>query len=84
MLLLIRTTLLLLAVVLLSQKFLFPFPQSEAPPKENLSPLFWIPDGNAKADDFPLKDTQVNTQISGVIANVAVVQVLENLGFKKI
>src|SRR6185295_3943113 len=45
-----------------------------------LSPYFLVDGANPGIDSFPLKSTQVTANISGVIADVTVTQVYENLG----
>ena len=50
------------------------------PADKTLSPYFFIEGGDPALDRLPLKDTRVDVQISGVIADVTVRQVYENLG----
>ena len=45
-----------------------------------LAPYFFIPGGDESADPLPLKSTDVDVRISGVIAEVRLVQEYQNLG----
>jgi Ca-activated chloride channel family protein len=56
----------------------------EAAIDKTLSPYFFIENGDPAIDRLPLKDTQVEVAISGVIADVVVRQVYENRGQKPI
>ncbi|MCP3875373.1 MAG: trypsin, partial [Desulfobacteraceae bacterium] len=47
---------------------------------KTLSPYFFVEKGESSIDHFPLKETQVETQITGVIAHVTVHQVYANTG----
>lgn len=47
---------------------------------KTLSPFFFVDGGDPAVDRLPLKDTQVDVAISGVIADVNVRQVYENHG----
>lgn len=59
--------------------------QSErAAPDKTLSPYFFIEHGDPELDRLPLKKTQVEVAISGVIADVIVRQVYENSGTRPI
>lgn len=51
-------------------------------PKEDrtLSPFFFVNSSDATTDQLPLKSTQTEVAISGVIANVTVTQVYSNRG----
>ncbi|MGL4668846.1 MAG: VIT domain-containing protein [Saezia sp.] len=48
------------------------------------SPYFYIPGGDPKVDQLPLKQTDVDVKISGVIADVTVVQHYRNDGSRPI
>lgn len=48
------------------------------------SPYFYIPGGQAGVDELPLKNTEVDVRISGVIADVTVVQHYHNAGTQPI
>ena len=48
------------------------------------SPYFYIPGGQAGVDQLPLKDTDVDVRISGVIADVTIVQHYQNTGTRAI
>lgn len=48
------------------------------------SPYFYIPGGDPKVDQLPLKQTDVDVKISGVIADVTVVQHYSNTGSRPI
>ena len=45
-----------------------------------LSPYFYIENGDPSVDHFPLKETDVNVDISGVIADVHITQKYSNDG----
>jgi Ca-activated chloride channel family protein len=49
-----------------------------------LSPYFYIENGDPSVDDFPLKETDVNVDISGVIADVRITQKYSNDGTRPI
>ncbi len=51
---------------------------------KTLSPYFFIENGDPAIDRLPLKDTQVEVAISGVIADIVVRQVYENRGQRPI
>ena len=55
--------------------------QHDRPPADKtLSPYFFVESSDPGVDRLPLKDTRVDVAISGVIADVTVRQVYENLG----
>jgi Ca-activated chloride channel family protein len=58
----------------------------DAPPPadKTLSPFFFVEGGDPAVDRLPLKDTRVDVAIAGVIADVTVRQVYENLGTRPI
>ena len=45
-----------------------------------LAPYFFIPGGDESVDKLPLKSTEVDVKVYGVIANVRIVQEYQNLG----
>lgn len=47
---------------------------------QTLSPYFHIKSGESGGEDFPLQSTRVEARVSGVIADVRVVQVYQNRG----
>ncbi len=47
---------------------------------KTLSPYFYLPEGEASGEAFPLKETDVDVVISGVIADVTVRQTYANMG----
>ncbi len=47
---------------------------------KTLSPYFLIENGDPSSDQFPLKETNVTTEISGVIAYVKIIQKYKNNG----
>ena len=49
------------------------------PADKTLSPYFFVEGGDPAIDRLPLKDTRVDVAITGVIADVTVRQVYENL-----
>lgn len=55
-----------------------------APRQKTESPYFFIKSDNPGVDQLPLKSTQVNVKVSGVIADVTVVQTYKNEGQRAI
>ncbi len=55
-----------------------------APRLKTESPYFFVKSDNPGVDQLPLKSTQVNVQVSGVIADVTVVQTYKNEGQRAI
>jgi Ca-activated chloride channel family protein len=51
---------------------------------KTLAPYFFVEEGDPSVDRIPLKKTEVDVTVSGVIANVRVVQVYENRGKRPI
>ncbi len=51
-----------------------------APRQKTESPFFFVKSDNPGVDQLPLKSTQVNVKVSGVIADVTVVQTYKNEG----
>jgi Ca-activated chloride channel family protein len=51
-----------------------------APRQKTESPYFFVKSDNPGLDRLPLKSTQVNVKVSGVIADVTVVQTYKNPG----
>lgn len=49
-----------------------------------LAPYFFIEDGDSSTDQFPLKETDVKTNINGIIAETYVTQIYTNEGQKPI
>ncbi|MDR0563669.1 MAG: VIT and VWA domain-containing protein [Azoarcus sp.] len=58
--------------------------QTEAPADKTESPYFYIPGGDAAVDALPLKATDVDVRIAGVIADVTVTQTYRNEGTRPI
>ncbi|MBK9574647.1 MAG: VWA domain-containing protein [Rhodoferax sp.] len=56
----------------------------DAPRLKTESPYFFIKSDNPGVDQLPLKSTQVNVKVSGVIADVTVVQTYKNEGQRAI
>lgn len=54
------------------------------PADKTLSPYFFVEGGDPSVDRLPLKDTRVDVAITGVIADVTVRQVYQNLGARPI
>lgn len=54
--------------------------QAEQASTKTLSPYFFIEDGDPSVDRFPLKSTDVKVNITGVIADVTVLQTYRNEG----
>lgn len=52
--------------------------------EKTLAPYFYIENGDESVDSFPLKGTDVEATISGVIADVTVIQTYENAGTRPI
>ncbi|MDR1063235.1 MAG: VIT and VWA domain-containing protein, partial [Azoarcus sp.] len=63
-------------------------PSSQARPEDAPdrveSPYFYLPGGDAAVDALPLKSTEVEVRIAGVIADVTVTQVYKNEGARPI
>jgi Ca-activated chloride channel family protein len=57
---------------------------NQAAPDKTLSPYFFVEGGDPAVDRLPLKGTQVDVAITGVIADVTVRQVYENRGARPI
>ena len=57
---------------------------TDAPRQKTESPYFYIPGGDPTLDALPLKATQVDVRISGVIADVTVTQTYRNEGQRAI
>ncbi|MDR3371082.1 VIT and VWA domain-containing protein [Rhodoferax sp.] len=55
-----------------------------APRQKTESPYFFVKSNDPTLDQLPLKSTQVNVQVSGVIADVTVVQTYKNEGQRAI
>ncbi len=55
-----------------------------APRQKTESPFFFVKSDNPGVDQLPLKSTQVNVKVSGVIADVTVVQTYKNEGQRAI
>ena len=55
-----------------------------APRQKTESPYFFVKSDNPGVDQLPLKSTQVNVKVSGVIADVTVVQTYKNEGQRAI
>lgn len=60
------------------------FAGSGAPHERALSPYFFVEGGDPNVDRFPLESTRVNIAVTGVIAEVAVMQTYENKGRRPI
>lgn len=58
--------------------------EGAAPPLKTESPYFFVPNGDPALDLLPLKSTQVDVRISGVIADVTVTQRYKNEGQRAI
>ncbi len=58
--------------------------QEEAPRTKTESPYFYLPGADAAIDALPLKGTQVDVRIAGVIADVTVTQTYKNEGKRPI
>jgi Ca-activated chloride channel family protein len=56
----------------------------QSPADKTLSPYFFVEGGDPAVDRLPLKDTRVEVAITGVIADVTVRQVYQNLGTRPI
>ena len=57
---------------------------TDAPRQKTESPYFYLPGGDPALDALPLKATQVDVRISGVIADVTVMQTYRNEGQRAI
>lgn len=54
--------------------------QAQNKPTKTLSPYFLVKSKNSKVDQMPLKETSVDVNVAGVIADVTVKQVYKNEG----
>jgi Ca-activated chloride channel family protein len=54
--------------------------QAQKKPSKTLSPYFLVKSKNSKVDQMPLKETKVDVNVAGVIADVTVTQVYKNEG----
>ena len=72
-----RRSSILLILITLASVFVF------ANDRASLSPYFYV-DGDPRVDRLPLKDTKVEISVSGVIADVKVVQTYRNEGRRPI
>ena len=57
-----------------------PHPYGDGPPEKTLAPQFQVIGADPNQEAFPLKSTNVNATISGVIADVTVEQTYTNTG----
>ncbi|MFH2043841.1 MAG: VIT and VWA domain-containing protein [Pseudomonadota bacterium] len=57
---------------------------AESKEDKTLSPYFYVENGDASVDNFPLEETDVKVNITGVIAEVVVTQKYKNNGIKPI
>lgn len=51
---------------------------------QSLAPRLWIPDGDPKTDQLPLKSSHAKVRINGPIAEVVITQRYQNLGSRPI
>lgn len=72
------------ALAILATRFVFAVPQphpfGDGPAEKSLAPQFQVVGADPNLDSFPLKSTNVNATISGVIADVTVEQTYANTG----
>lgn len=72
------------ALAIFAARFAFavpqPHPYGDGPPEKTLAPQFQVIGADANLEAFPLKATNVNATISGVVADVTVEQVYANTG----
>ena len=61
----------------------FTVARAQTPEDKTLAPYFVV-QGDPSVDHLPLKDTQVNISVSGVIADVKVRQIYRNEGSRPI
>jgi Ca-activated chloride channel family protein len=79
----LKQTLLGTCLVLLALTISFSSVTAQTPEDKTLAPYFVVK-GDPNVDHLPLKDTQVDIAVSGVIADVKVVQVYRNEGGRPI
>lgn len=60
------------------------FAQEEETEDKTISPFFYVESSDSTIDQLPLKSTKVNVDISGVIADVTILQSYANVGSKTI
>jgi Ca-activated chloride channel family protein len=82
--LIIRRTVLVVALCALLVPLDAAAQSERAPEDKTLSPFFFVEAGDTGIDNLPLKDTKVEVSITGVIADVTVRQVYENRGTRPI
>jgi Ca-activated chloride channel family protein len=58
--------------------------QEEETEDKTISPFFYVESSDSTVDQLPLKSTKVNVDISGVIADVTILQSYSNVGSKTI
>jgi Ca-activated chloride channel family protein len=72
------------ALAIFAARFVFAVPQphpfGDGPADKTLAPQFQVIGTDANLEAFPLKATNVNATISGVIAEVTVEQIYANTG----
>src|SRR5688500_4857325 len=82
--LIIRRTVLVVALSALLVPLDTAAQNERAPEDKTLSPFFFVEAGDPAIDQLPLKETKVDVAITGVIADVTVRQLYENRGTRAI
>src|SRR5688572_9736997 len=82
--LIIRRTVIVVALYALLVPLDAAAQRERAPEDKTLSPFFFVDGGDPGIDQLPLKETKVDLAITGVIADVTVRQVYENRGTRPI
>src|SRR6185369_12694962 len=70
-------------MIVITATFAFSPALAQTPDDKTLAPYFVV-QGDPKVDQLPLKDTRVNIAVSGVIADVQVLQTYRNEGSRPI
>lgn len=78
-----RTIILILTAIAVLHPSMFARAQDETDNDKTLSPYFFV-EGDPEVDRLPLKDTQVDIAVAGVIADVKVLQTYRNEGSRPI
>ena len=79
-----KKTIIITTTLLLSLFAVMPAAANETAEDKTLSPYFFIKNGDPALDHFPLKSTNAEVNINGVIADVVIPQQYQNSGTRPI
>lgn len=79
-----KTTITITAMILISLFTILPAGSDEISDDKTLSPYFFIENGDPELDQLPLKSTNAEVNINGVIADVVITQQYQNNGTRPI